>query len=279
MPNRDFWGGCTVSLLGCGWLGTAVAQDLLTLGTSVKGSCTRPSKATHLASLGIDSYVLQCLDQLNGENLDTFFNSDVLIVTLPFKRSFEDPLYYVDQIRAIASYIPNSSIKHLIFTSSTGIYDGCSGDVTEDTPLCMDKPRVSALYQVESLLLSIPSVMSCILRLGWLYGESRKLGSFLSGKSRLRSGDSPVNLIHQQDSVMIIRKLLEHPYNGILNAVSDAHPTRQNVYQRAALAVGVDPPRFDMKSLDLLQRRVQNDRLKNTLAYTFIYPDPFEINM
>ena len=274
MPNNDFWGGLTVSLLGCGWLGTALAEDILSLGSIVKGSTTHASKSSQLTSIGINSHVIHCSDILEGENLETFFDSDVLIVTLPFKRSFEDPLYYVSQLRAIAAQIPNSRIKTLIFTSSTGIYDGCSGDVTEESHVCLDKPRVSALQQAESLILALPTVSSCVLRLGGLYGGSRQLGSFLSKKSRLRSGNAPVNLIHQQDCVGIIKSCIEHPYEGILNAVSDEHPTREKVYTSASLRLGISPPHFEASRHDIFKRKVNNARLKTILDYTFIHPNP-----
>ena len=47
-----------VSILGCGWLGKALAIDLLEKDYSVKGSTTTPTKLDALCESGISSFLI-----------------------------------------------------------------------------------------------------------------------------------------------------------------------------------------------------------------------------
>ncbi|MEK9657199.1 MAG: hypothetical protein VW378_02350 [bacterium] len=274
MHNTRSLGGMTVSILGCGWLGLGVAKDLITLGVRVKGSSTSAQRLRLLSDLDIDPYLIQCRRDIEGDRLPDFFNSDVLIVTLPFKRHFNPPSIYVDQMNLLKTYLQKSPLKMLIFTSSTGIYDGCSGEVNENTALSLDKPRVAALAQVESDLMAIDTLDTCILRLAGLYGPDRALGTFWAGKHCPKPANTPVNLLHQADCIAIIRSCIQQGCTGIYNAVSDRHPSRQHLYTHAALRMGLAPPLFNSTLSDSLQRQVSNQALKRCLRYAFLYPDP-----
>ena len=108
----------TISVLGCGKLGFPLALDLLNEGYDVKGSTTTVSKIDRLKQSGISSYFIIIEDFIESD----FFNSDILVLTLPFKKSFSDPNGYKNQIKIVCDYVSNSSIKHIIFTSSSSVY-------------------------------------------------------------------------------------------------------------------------------------------------------------
>ena len=83
-----------ISLLGCGKLGYPLAIKLLKQGYVIKGSTTTPEKMSKLKNSGIIPYLIDVNKKMN---LD-FFNSDILVLTLPYKKSFPDPKIYKKQI-------------------------------------------------------------------------------------------------------------------------------------------------------------------------------------
>jgi nucleoside-diphosphate-sugar epimerase len=86
----------------------------------------------------------------------------------------------------------------------------------------------------------------------------------------------PVNLIHQDDCIQIVKNIIESDISsGVFNAVSDGHPPRKTFYQSAADHYGVDPPEFDDASTSV-NRIISNEKLKKELSYSFIYPNPLD---
>ena len=79
----------TISLLGCGKLGLSLALDLLNKGYHV-GSTTTASKIDKLKQSGITPYLINTEWFVESD----FFNSDILVLTLQYKRSFSDPNEY-----------------------------------------------------------------------------------------------------------------------------------------------------------------------------------------
>ena len=74
----------TISLLGCGKLGFLLAFDLLNYGYNIKGSTTTTSKIDKLKQAGITSYLVNIEEFVEAD----YFNSDILVLTLPYKKSF-----------------------------------------------------------------------------------------------------------------------------------------------------------------------------------------------
>ena len=108
----------TISLLGCGKLGFPLALDLLNEGYNIKGSTTTTSKIDKLEQLGISPYLINIEEVIELE----FFNSDILVLTLPYKKYFSDSNIYKTQIKKVCDSLRFSSIKHIIFTSSSSVY-------------------------------------------------------------------------------------------------------------------------------------------------------------
>ena len=81
-------------------------------------STTTVSKIDRLKQSGISSYFIIIEDFIESD----FFNSDILVLTLPFKKSFSDFNNYKIQIKKVCDSLRFSNIKHIIFTSSSSIY-------------------------------------------------------------------------------------------------------------------------------------------------------------
>ena len=123
----------TIAVLGCGWLGLPLAEKLLALGHTIKGSTTGEDKLETLDVKGIQAYLVQC-EEDNCLGLEKFVeNVDVLILTLPpgLRQNSERRFDLV--IKNLAENILHSNIKHLIFISSTSVYGKLTGNIDENS--------------------------------------------------------------------------------------------------------------------------------------------------
>ena len=264
----------SISILGCGWLGFPLAQCLIQLGFTVKGSTTTVTKFSAFQENHIHPFYLTCDPVLRGENLKNFFESKILFLNIPFKRDLADPLIYTKQIESVVKCAENSSVEFIIFASSTSVYPDTMLDAYEDLDFQPDNPRSQVLFEIEKNLLQNKHFNATVIRFAGLCGGNRQVGKFLSHKKNLENADSPVNLIYLDDCVDIVVKIIQHNIRSeIFNACCDEHPTRRELYTKTALNLGLEPPQFiDSKKVHV--KVVRNKKIKEQLGYTFKYPDP-----
>ena len=208
-----------------------------------------------------------------GEVKD-FFLSDLLILTIPFKRDIKDQKIYRQQIESVVAQIEAFGIKFVIFCSSTSIYPAMVEWAREDHPIIPDNPRSEILLGVEKFLMQNKRFDTTVIRFAGLYGGSRQIESFHAGKKDLTHALSPVNLIHLDDCIGIIMKIINQDVRReIFNACCDDHPTRKDLYTQAALKLGREPPTF-LNEPQWPCKKVSNKKVKERLNYQFKYPHP-----
>lgn len=264
----------SISILGCGRLGLPLARHLIQLGFSVKGSTTTRGKLSLLAEERITPFLLTAAPQPKGEDIPSFFRSQILFLNIPFRRNLPDPGYYKQQIDSLIPYIESSPVEFVIFAGSTSVYPASAKEAMEDAPCDPDNPRAEVLREVEQSLLGRREFQTTVIRFAGLYGNGRHIGRALAGRKGLSDGRAPVNLIHLEDCVEIVTRIIRRDIRGeVFNACSDGHPAREEIYTRAAFHYGFEPPQF----ADRPQSRfkvVSNAKLKKMLNYTFKHPDP-----
>lgn len=251
----------TVSVLGCGWLGKPLAISLLEKGFLVKGSTTSEEKIALLESLEIESYLIDIDD---SEELDLFLNSDILIIAITSKNiaSFE---------RLIAQIVI-STIKKVIFISSTSVYPNTNSLVTED-----NETLKSDLNEIENLFRNNHLFETTILRFAGLFGPQRHPGNWFKGNKKIPQPDGFVNMIHQEDCIEIICQIiLQNCWNLTLNACSNHHPTRREFYTKAKESLGFDLPIFEENSI-ISYKIIFSKKLQDTLSYKFKYDNLLNI--
>lgn len=269
----------TVSILGCGWLGLPLGRQLAEDGYPVKGSTTTSDKLSVLRAADIEPYHITLSPHLTGDRTDAFFATDVLFLNIPPPRGRDDlHAYHLRQIESVIDAA--GAVDWVIFASSTGVYPQERGTVTEeDAPSPDDsdahaslRPSGAALLDAERLLQSAAAFDTTVVRFAGLYGGDRDPGRFLAGRERVPGGDAPVNLIHRDDCLGIVRAILEQDVRGeIFNACADEHPIRRVLYTRAARRLGVEPPTFESGGTN---KMVSNARVKRVLGYRMQHPDP-----
>lgn len=268
----------TISILGCGWLGLPLGQALVHAGYTVKGSTTTPEKRAEIEAAGIQPYLLKAGDQLEGEDLRAFFQTDLLLVNIPpgGRRDPEVEENYPRRVKAIVEMAMQMEVPELVFISSTSVYGNENTTLDESAELAPETASGRALVIIERYLQLLRAPRPTVLRMGGLVGGSRKPGRFLAGKKDVPNGESPVNLVHLEDCIGLIQALIQQQAFGhTLNVVADEHPTRAAFYTHQAAKEDLEPPTFQ-GSKKLAYKIISNERAKSLLNYTFQHPNPMD---
>jgi nucleoside-diphosphate-sugar epimerase len=221
-------------------------------------------------------FILEAAPRLSGNGIDAFFQSRICVLNIPFRRNLKDPDYYKQQIDSVIMSLETSPVEFVIFAGSTSVYPASMRSAKENTAITPDNPRAETLMNVERALLANQNFQTTVLRFSGLYGGSRRIGQLLAGREGLAEGDSPVNLVHLDDCVAIMTQVIQRDIRGeIINVTSDGHPTRREIYTRAAIHYGLKPPRFTEQPATRF-KIVSNTKLKSILDYTFLHPDPLD---
>ena len=257
-----------ISILGCGWLGKPLGNFLVKRGFTVKGSTTRKENFPHIQECGIFPYLLKLGDALEGERIEDFFAADVIIISIPPMMKTTPGEDFINKIKIIRDHIVENRISvKTIFISSTSVYFANRAPIEESNEFIdSDSP----LYKAELLLREINAT---VLRFAGLVGPGRHPGKFLSGK-RTTGADDPVNLIHLDDCIGILSRVIEGDWWGqTYNGCADEHPVREKFYNHACDLLGVPRPIFSGgKSSGY--KIISNELVKRDLTYNFQFPDP-----
>lgn len=268
----------TISILGCGWLGLPLAEHLAKKGFVVKGSTTSLENFASLKLKGISPFQLEITDsEIISDNLSDFLNSDILIINFPPKRRDDIETYHKAQFNQLIPVINKSTIKQVLFVSSTSVYSDLNREVFENEIILPTKPSGKALKFVEDLLNSQSNFAATIIRLSGLIGYDRMPGRFLAGKTNVENGNAPINVIHQDDCIGLITHIIQQNVWGeIFNASADFHPTRKEFYTLAAAKIGLKIPIF-VPEKDTNFKIINSDKIKKRLGYSFKYPNPLDL--
>ena len=251
----------SVSILGCGWLGTPLAVSLLKDGCTVKGSTTSAYKISKLEALAIETHLVN-IEEYRA--LDSFLNSEILIIAIPSKNT--------KAFQYLAQQIENSPVQKVLFVSSTSVYPILNSIVSENTD-----PLKTPLVEIENFFAANPYFETTILRLAGLFGPGRHPGSWFKNDKKIPYPRGFVNMIHQEDCIKIVHQIIhQNCWNQTFNACSNDHPTREDFYTRARKSLELDRPIFE-KSSALKYKIVNSEKLQNTLNYVFIHDDLLSI--
>lgn len=259
--------------MGCGWLGLPLAKTLAASGFSIKGSTTSAQKMEVLSDAGVLPYSIELQpDSINGDIAGFLDTSAILILDIPPKVREQDGSYPA-KIETLIPYIEQSGIRQVLFISSTSVYGKGHGTASEDdTP----KPETDSgrqIVQAENLLRQNSIFETTILRFGGLIGDERHPVRHLAGKKDIDNPEGPVNLIHRDDCLNIILKIIENKIWGeTFNAVAPYHPSREAYYTQKAASLGLELPEFNKKS-SVSGKIVSPGKLLRYIKYNFMHPE------
>jgi nucleoside-diphosphate-sugar epimerase len=261
----------SIAILGLGWLGVPLAQKLIEDGFYVKGSTTTETKIPNLKKLGVDAHWIKLTSAGIEGNVSAFLeNCSQLIIDIPPQLRKSTSESFVEKMKILIPKIEKSTVKKVIFISSTSVFSDSNQIVTDETLPDPDTESGKQLWETEELLHQNSFFQTTVIRFGGLIGKDRHPIYFLAGKKDLENPDAPINLIHQTDCVQIISIFLnsiENPKS--INAVAPQHPTRKDYYTQKALDLNLEPPIFKTNT-ESIGKRIDSRFLIKKLGYQFI---------
>ena len=273
-----------ISILGCGWLGLPLAKALLKNGFAVNGSTTSNDKLLVLQNLGIQAFQINLSPTLSEEaaeeTIENFLEgSKTLIIDIPPKLRGNSQEDFVSKIQTVIPFIEKSTVENVLFISSTSVYGDtssfdCAQDdtlsVTEDSQLNPETESGKQLVKSEQLLQSNLNFKTTILRFGGLIGDDRHPIKFLAGRTNVENPNAAINLIHQEDCIGIIIKIIELDcWNETFNAAAPFHPSRKDYYTQKAVEFNLALPQFNSVNSNF-GKTILSSKVEMVLGYTFV---------
>ena len=276
-----------IFIIGCGYVGTLVAQMWRKDNRSVAALARSADSAAKLQAAGIDA-IRRDLDEpqslrelpLAGTNLYYF-------APPPPKGTLDSRMHHF--VEALA---PAAGPARIIDISTSGVYGDTGGEwVTEQSPLNPQADRARRRVDAEATLhrwCEVNNVSLTILRVAGIYGPDKlPLKRLKEGTPVLREEECGyTNRIHIEDLVTICVKAAQQGEGTAIYNVSDGHPgTMTNYFFAVADALGLPrPPTVTMEEAKRVltpamlsylteSRRLDNRKLLSELGIELKYPN------
>lgn len=250
-----------LSLIGCGWLGKALALDLQHSNHNLIATTTH-DKAEEFAQSDVPYIQLDVGLDLVPESIK---NSHILIYMVP-------PLE-VSQVKHFFDQIPSD--KRIIFISSISVYGKNLGALDEEFEQHTSSTGSPLLLETESYIKNKFS-HATILRLGGLYGDKRHPVYFLQGKQGLTGGHAFLHLVHRDDCIKAIKAVMKNSIWGeTFNIVNDVKYRKNEYYPMMAKKLNLTPLQYLHDEKSMKETIISNTKSKLKLGMTYLDPSEF----
>jgi nucleoside-diphosphate-sugar epimerase len=275
----------SVSIVGCGYTGSRLAERWLNLKHMVRGFGARPESLRQIAATGAEARLLN-LDLPLAAPID--FDGQLVYYTVP-----PAPAGDRDQrLERLLEHVAGTP-RRFVYLSTTGVYgDRTGASVDEETlpdPKSARAVRRLAAENCVRAWADSHAISWCILRVPGIYGPGRL------PLDRLRRGEAAINLeeagpsnrIHVEDlATACVTAGFASSADGRIYNVTDGSDDSLTAYlQRVARLGGLPPPPlisraeaqaiFSDSSWSFLgeSRRVDNRRMLHELGVALAYDD------
>ena len=220
-------------IIGFGWLGKALAQELKNDQVKLWASSSDAVKLLEMKTNGICGISLIKTNQVLSYKELPNEHFDKVIITLP---PFDGVL------ESLKNILQNLSFSQLVFTSSTGVYTDTDSLMDELSPV----NDASLVFQMEECIRSYTTSTYQVLRLAGHIGPNRHpVRYFLRHRRDISNGQAPVNLIQQKDIIAAIRVVLQDvKQDSVYNVCWPEHPTKEDYYGNLVLQMGEEKLSF-----------------------------------
>ncbi|MFC7057682.1 SDR family oxidoreductase [Halovenus salina] len=279
----------TVAILGCGYVGLALGERLLTAETVDRVVGVRRSDS------GVDAMEAAGIDPIQGDittekTLSALPDVEAVVFAASVGRSSETTSreLYVEGQKSVLDHLRDRETppERYIYTSSTGVYGDHSGDwVDEATPIDPETERQQTLADAEAVARErADDIATTVVRFAGLYGPDRyRLERYLDGPVT----EGILNLTHREDAAGALAFVLgeEVARNEVLLAVDDEPVSKWELADWLAESCGESVPPKQTKAERLADeslstgarqrieadKRCQNEKLRS-LGYDLQYP-------
>ncbi|WP_170426438.1 SDR family oxidoreductase [Ruegeria arenilitoris] len=266
----------TLFSFGHGYSAQALSRQLQPQGWRILGTTRDPAQAPVIRASGAEPVIWPGQQpQLDGV-------THLLVSTAPNAKG--DPVLAAlrDEIAERAT-----QFEWVGYLSTTAVYGDHKGAwVDESTPATPTAERGKWRVQAEEQWQSIPGLPTHIFRLAGIYGPGRGPFSKLKrvGMRRIIKPGQVFSRIHVADIAQVLNASMNAPNPGAVYNVCDDEPVPpQDVIAYAAELQGLPlPPEVSFDEADMTpmarsfyneNKRVRNDRIKDELGVSLLYPN------
>ena len=267
-----------VAIIGCGYVGTAVAHLWTQQSLDVTVTTTTPARLPELAAIAQRAVLLNGNDATAVRTL--LDRQQVVLLCLGARnKSYEET--YLQTAKTLASVLPQCpSMRQLIYTSSYALYGNQQGNwVDETSPVAPASRNTEILAETERVLLNAAhgTLNVCIFRLAGIYGPGRTLARIfqrLAGTTQPGDGGNSSNWVHLDDIAGAIDFARQRGLQGIYNLANDRPLPRRELIEQVCAACNLPAVTWDpaQPSKRPYNVRVSNQKLKQA-GYTFSHPE------
>lgn len=261
-----------IVIIGCGWLGTQLAEVLCAAGCQVYATRRSVERLTLLPN-GVTPLLLDLGHSTITPAVSNALAQAVVVCAIPPGLRSGDGRNYLQALEQLAGFMRTAGSQGVIHFSSSGIYQGLSADVDEKVMLNTELPRVATLLAGEQIL-SAALPLCVTLRLSGLFGPGREPGRFVAGKT-LSGAGNPVNMLHAYDACRAVLQLLKQQpmRSAVYNLCSPLKVSRQQFYQRACDIANTDVSFSDEM---LISHRVNPQRFIADFAFQYRFANAID---
>ena len=224
-------------IVGCGYLGKRLAQQLIARGLTVFGTTRGEVHAKLLAGMGVRPLLLELTQPLTYASLTPALSAETLDVFLMIPPGRMNDETSTKQIMLcgtahVIKALKRANVRKAVMVSSSAVYGQTDGQrVDADTPAEPNGERAMLMLEGEKLWLDGGDAYS-VLRLAGLYGPGRIVGmrALRQGSPLLGNPDAMLNLVHVQDAVDLLLAMVEGSGAGRIELGCDGHPVGRLAY-------------------------------------------------
>ena len=269
-------------VIGCGYVGTAVAIRMQHTGAQVIATTRSTEKVRELQQVMPDVRQLDITDP----NLDLSFLAQLqglLISVAPNRSNQGYGDVFARGMRNLAGALrrrASTNPLHITYISSAGVYGDQQGaEVTELSEVDSTSPVNSMLATAEDLMLDIdrPDTSVCALRLGGIYGPGRDMVAMIrqaAGQQVPKYGNAINAWSSLSDITRGVHFAFDQRLQGVYNLVDDMQLSRRELSTLICDDEGLPPvlwsntPSEDDRSMNV---RVSNAKIK-AAGFSFLSP-------
>ena len=256
-----------ITIIGCGWLGLPLGEALVKANYEVSGTTTSEEKLTLLREKGIQPKIFSVYD--NPLKFSDLMDSKYVVIAIPPSK-IEN---YAQKIADLCSLLKKNQL--VIYVSSTSVYADKNQTARETDELDGNNRSGPEVIKTEKQIRNILGGRLTVVRMSGLVGAERQPAKYFSGKKDLPGANSPVNMIHQTDSVGLIMKVISsNSFGKTYNGCATEHPTKSKYYTSVCEKLNMELPKYGAE--EQAHKTVNNDLSINELGYVYNYPDPME---
>lgn len=272
-----------IAVVGFGWLGFPLGEELLKKGNEVVGTTTKLDKIQALKTAGLKAIVLNTEADFPQNTTEYFAKTEICVLNVPPGRRStpegmeQDVENYGNRMLRLARIFPKET--KFIFVSSTGIYPNEIGNAKEDEFDRTQYLSTNSLAFAEEKLHQFLGDRLTVLRFSGLVGGERQMGKYFAGRTDIPNGDSPVNLIHQTDCIRLIERIIEtESWGDVFNGTASQHPTRKECYTAYCEEHNLALPEFLDEENQNIGKQIDNQKSKEKLDFEYLYDNPFKMS-